>query len=191
MNKVLLFIVLLLFTSIFFTVNPPAVHASFFGDFAESIKGFFHIEGRNTLSIESAISFASNGDLNKNGQIDAGDKIKIKYVIKNQTDNNYKNLILNTNLDSQILNTINNIQGTTSVINKNNTITVPYLILSANQQRVISFEAQINYYKDKDQSLSTQAELLDGGNSLVKGSKDEVQIKKMDTDLFKTFTNSK
>lgn len=111
MKRIYLSVALLFFVAILFFISPKPAHASFFGNIINSVKNIFHIGGANTLSLTSSISLAPNGDLNKNGKIDAGDTLRFTYVIKNQKANTYKFTTLNTNIDTRQFNSFRNLQG--------------------------------------------------------------------------------
>lgn len=185
-----------LFLVLFTAILPKPAHASFFGNivngFKNGIKDIFHIDGANTLALTSSVALAPNGDLDKNKTISSGDIIKFTYIIKNQTKNSYKFATLKTNLNTKQLNSLRNIQGVTSLNTTNDTIVVPNLQLDSHKQRSISFEARINFTKDKDLTFNTTPVLIDVNNKpLVSDKKQEIVAKKMTANIFQKFTGSK
>jgi len=190
MNKKLLtwVIISLILLSPLFLSTSKLAHASILDTILNSIKNTF--SPSQQLSISSKIDLAPNGDLNKNGQITAGDTIKFTYVLSNITGNSYSFATLKTNINTTILNSLSNIQGTTSINDANHTITIPYVHLNPDQQLTISFTAQTNFNKDSNQTLSTQPEIIDQNNkSLATGQKQEVTVNKMSLDLFNQFVH--
>jgi len=184
-------------------VFPSSVQASVFSDFINSVKGTVqdgvdnvkNLLGKNTLgkniSIESKIELASGGDLNKNGEIDAGDIITFSYMITNPTKNVYKAATLKTNTNIKDVSGITNVRGALNLDSSKDTLSIPYLTINPGQVLVMSFDAQINFYKDADHQISTEAELVDGNSvSLVKTQKEEVTAKKMDMERFSNVTHS-
>lgn len=192
MKNLKLPVVLVLFFVLFVAILPKPAYASYFGDIANGFKELFHINGANTLALTSSVALAPYGDLDKNKTISSGDIIKFVYIIKNQTKNSYKFATLKTSINTKQLNSLRNVQGTTSLNTANNTIVIPNLQIDSHKQRTISFEARINYYKDKDLTFNTIPVLYDMNNmTLVTASKQEVIAKKMTAAIFQKFTNSK
>ena len=197
--RVKVFISILLSTAILFVASPSPTHASVLDDMANKVKSVWEL-GVNTvkdilnieekqLSIDSKIELAPRGDLNKNGEIDAGDFVKFSYVITNPTEKTYK-AVLKTNVNVEELNSISNVKGVLSLNTTKDTISIPHLNIAPNQVRKLSFEARVNFYKDADQSITTEAELVDEKNSSIfKGQKKEVKAKKMDLERFNKFVN--
>lgn len=191
---------LLLFIIVF--VSPVQAHASVLDDFVngvkstvqsgvDGIKSFFNIDEKNKeFNVESKIELAPGGDINKNGQIDAGDTIKFFYTITNPTKESYKFATLNTNVNTKELNTISIVQGVLSLDISKDTILIPHLTIAPNQVQKISFTARMNFNKDNDQLISTEADLVDDKkSSIFKAKKQEVNAKKLDTESFNKFVH--
>ncbi len=182
---------LLLLSSVVFLIlgflffAPAKTHAFSFGDIVDGVKNFFTPKPPKELTIDSQIELAPEGDINNNGRIDAGDIIRFSYTIVNTTDNTHTFATLKTNINTKEINSIKNVQGVMSLAEKDNTILIPNLTIKPNQVRKISFEARINFYKDTDQLLSTEPELLNNKkDSILKAKKEEITVKKMSIDSF-------
>jgi hypothetical protein len=194
-KKLYLSVISLLFVSVIFFFSPKPAQASLFSNIVDgvknNVKNLLHIDGANTLSLTSFISLAPKGDLNKNGKIDAGDTLRFTYMIKNQKSDTYKFTTLDTNVDTRYLNSIRNLQGVMSVNSSGNTLSFPNISLRPNQQRTISFDATINFYKDKDLTVNTTPELIDANKkSLAKAQNQHVVAAKMTLSAFKLFTHT-
>lgn len=189
MKKYFHFLTLFLFIAILLLVLPVKTYAFSLGGLFNDVKNFLS-GNKSELQLTSKISLTPQGDLNANGQVDAGDVVTYSYIITNQTKNTYQFTTLKTNLDTKKINSINNVKGTLNLNTTDNTITVSNLTFTPNQVRTISFDARANFDKESDQTLSTEAELVDDQNkSLVKGQKQTVTAKKMDLERFNKFVH--
>lgn len=169
-------------------ISAPA-RASFLDNFVNGVKNLLAGESKG-LTVESKIELASNGDLNKNGQVDAGDTIEFSYTIINPTKNSYKFAILKTNIAGKEINSIGYVQGALSLNVDKDTISIPNLNIDPNQVRKISFRAHINFNKDSDQTIGTEAELVDDKNSSIfKAEKKEITAKKIGVEQFNKFVH--
>lgn len=187
-----LFVSILLFT-------PTVVNASLFDDFlnemnntlqngADGIKSLITPDDKNakgkTLLIESGITLVPSGDINKNGQIDAGDTITFTYNIQNNTDKKYAYATLKTNIARDSLNFIHNVSGVTGLRDDGKTIEFPNLRIEPGMVKVISFDARVNYFTEQDPAIDTEPELLtEDKKSLLKSAKKQIKanrIKKED-----------
>ena len=189
---------LVLFILVFaFLVFPKPAHAFSFNDIIDNIKGLFSSQNEKqqqdqdpSLSITSKISLAPDGDYNHNGHITSGDIVRYSYTILNTTESSYRNTSLKTNIDSKFLNGISNVQGATSLDSSNGTITIPNINIDKHQIRKISFDAQINFNKNSDETLSTQPELINQEQkTLVTDSKQSERAKRMDEATFNKFVH--
>jgi hypothetical protein len=168
----------------FFTVVKPA-HAFSFADIITGAKTFLLGGEKKELKVESKIELVDDGDLNKNGQIDAGDTIKYSFTITNTSDKTYSFGKLNTNVITTEINSLSNIKGVVSIDDSKKTIVIPNITVNPNQVRKISFEAKPNLYKDSDKTLSSEAEYVDEKNTPVFTSeKKEILVKKVDDETF-------
>lgn len=185
-KKLLLSPIPLLVIAILVMVSSRSAQALSISDIIDGIKNVFSQGSQNNnLSVTSKITLVPEGDLNKNGQIDAGDTVRFTYTITNPTNNSYKQLDLKTSVDTKKLNGITNVQGVLSLDQNKDTVTIPYLTIDPNQVRTVSFDAKVNLYKDNDQSLGTVPELVaEGGISLLKAQKEEVKAHKLDAATF-------
>lgn len=188
----IVFIVCLVFTAAFF-ISSPKANAFSLNDIVSNIKGIFSSPNQSqnpSLTITSKIALAPGGDYNQNGQITSGDIVRFSYIILNSTENSYKLVTLKTNIDSTLLNGVSNIQGAASLNNNNNTIVIPNINIDKDQVRKITFNAQINFNKDSDETISTQPELVDkDGKILVTDTKQSVAANKMNETTFNKFVH--
>jgi hypothetical protein len=182
-NKILLTVLLLAF----FLSFTGKTHASFLDDAVDKVKDFFTPDPKKELTIESDITLAPGGDVDKNGQIDAGDIVRFTYSIKNTTDQKYLEGTLKTNINRETINFIHNVQGTPSLEDNQKTITIPNLLIRSLGETKVSFDARINLYDDKDRDVSTQPEYLDkGGKSILKSNLKKIVGKKITSEKLKS-----
>ena len=80
--KKLILVALLIIVSL--TVASPA-NASIWDDLLNKVKSVVP-KLNSSLTLDSQISFAEGGDVNKNGLFDGGDTLKFSYTINNPTD---------------------------------------------------------------------------------------------------------
>ena len=121
-----------------------------------------------------------DGDINKNGEIDAGDTITFIYNIQNNTDKKYAYATLKTNIQRDSLNFIHNVTGVTGLKDDGKTIEFPNLRVEPGMVKVISFDANINYFTEQDPAITTEAELVtEDKKSLLKSEKKQVQGKRI------------
>lgn len=184
---------IVLFTVLLLTVIPKETHASLFDDFLNEMNnklknGVGEVlelvnpgDSKNkALTIDSNITLADNGDVNRNGQIDAGDTITFTYNIQNTTDKKYAYATLKTNIQRDSLNYIRNVSGVTGLKEDGKTIDFPNLRVEPGMVKQISFDATINYFTDSDPILSTEPELIsEDKNSILKAPKKEIQAKRI------------
>ncbi len=169
---------LLLFVGISL-VSTPRADAFSIGDIFNGIKNVFSPQPTSTpkeFTITSKIELAPGGDLNNNGQIDAGDLVRFSYTITNTTDTTYKFATLKTNINRNDINFIHNIQGTLNLTDNGKTITIPNLHIAPQQVETISFDARVNYDANTDQVIKTQPEFVTSDNKTVFKEEQEHQI---------------
>ncbi len=188
--------VVLLASTFLLILTPQIVRASLFDDFLKEVKqtlgeGVVDVknvfnnnennnEKKNSLSIESTIELASDGDVNKNGQIDAGDTITFTYNIQNNTDKKYAYATLKTNIQRDSLNFIHNITGVTGLKDDGKAIEFPNLRVEPGMVKVISFDARINYFTEQDPIIDTEPELIaEDKKSIIKSAKKQIQGKRI------------
>lgn len=178
-------LILLVFVIFSLILSPKLAHAKFVDDFIGQVKDFINLgddKNVNTkeIRVESDISLAPDGDMDKNGVVDAGDIVRFTYTLTNTTDTEYSFGTLKTHIDRKMLNFIHNVRGASGLIDENATIEIPNIVLSPHQMHVISFDARINYHKDEDKVISTDSELFTHDNKpLSKSQRKEVHAKKM------------
>jgi len=149
----------------------------------DSIKGLFGSKDtpqtNKTLTINSSITLVENSDINKNGQIDAGDIVHFAYTLKNTTESNYSFATLQTNIDSKQVSFIHNIHGATGIVNDGKTIEIPHVRLNSGEMLIISFDALINYFQE-DKIIATEAEFVSSDNKFIaKSTRSEISAKKL------------
>lgn len=134
----------------------------------------------NQLTIESDITLATEGDINKNGEIDAGDTITFSYKIESNTEEKYAYATLKTNIQRDSLNFIRNVSGVTGLKDDGKTIEFPNLRVEPGAVKIISFDANVNYFTDSDPIITTEPELIsEDKKSLVKSEKKQIQGKRI------------
>lgn len=179
------FIVPVIFTSLIAVTTAPVSGAFFIPDLLTPVREFFQGTPSKTINIEPSINLAPDGDVNKNGEIDAGDSITFSYKIKNLTDKSYTFATLKTAVPRDQLNFIRNLSGATGMKDNDNTITISNLRIKDNSEVVVSFDARINYYTGSDKAIGTTPDLVDSnGASLTKSNKKEVTAKKLSQEEF-------
>jgi len=184
-------LVLIAFLPILLLLQIQSAHAVNFDDLLEDIKNLNPFAEKGNLTIDSNITLAPNGDVENNGEIDAGDIIRFSYTITNQSDKKYAFANLKTNIDRKQLNFIHNVQGTSGLTDDGQTISVPNLRIESSQTLTISFDARINYYQDEDRTIATESEFTDDGKNLVaRSEKKEVKAKKINPEKIKSQMNN-
>lgn len=179
----LLFAVAPLFALLLFFVFSIPIQASILDDIKSN---FSKKTDQGVLSVESNISLAPGGDVEKDNEIDAGDIVRFTYTITNTTDQEYSYGTLKTNIDRKQLNFIHNIHGTSGLIDDNNTIEIPNLQIDTLESIVISFDARLNYYNETSKTLSTEAELLGSDKkSVFKSERKQISTKKAESQELK------
>jgi len=178
--KKLILVALLIIVSL--TVASPA-NASIWDDLLNKVKSVVP-KLNSSLTLDSQISFAEGGDVNKNGLFDGGDTLKFSYTINNPTDKEISFATLKTNIYKKYLNFIHNIYGTTNLSDNNSTITIPNLRINPGENLIISFEARVNYFYDADKNISTEPEIITSDKkSLLKSAKKEIKAKLFKGDI--------
>lgn len=177
-----IFLVICLLSSLAFFTKPKSVKANFLDDIVTNVTDFF-IPDKKELKIDSSIALTPDGDVDKNGQIDAGDIVRFTYNLTNTTDQEYSFATLKTNIDRKQLNFIHNITGTASLDDDGKTIAIPNYRIGANQTATITFDARVNYYTDKDITIATEPEFVDKDKkSIIKSLKKQIGAKKIKND---------
>jgi hypothetical protein len=172
-----------LFVVIFLFSAAPQAYASILDDVVNGVKKFFTPEPKKEFIIDSKIELAPDGDVDKNGQISAGDIIRFTYSLSNKTDREYSFATLKTNINRKQLNFIHNIIGTASLNDDGQTIIIPNYRIGANQVATIMFDARINYITDKDTLITTEGDFVDKDRkTVVKALKKEIKANKINSD---------
>lgn len=159
-------------------------HASVLDDIVNGVKDLFTKKDDNNVkkkefTIDSQIELVPEGDENKDGEIDAGDIVRFTYAITNTTDQEYSYGTLKTNIDRKLINHIHNVHGSTGISETDNTVSIPNFRIGSNEQRVISFDAIINYYQE-EKIITTEPEFVSSEKiSLTKSLRKEIKAKKL------------
>src|SRR3989344_4005121 len=179
-KKITLFVIVVLIS--FFFISSTSVSAFSLDDIVKGVKNLFDGD-KKEFTIEPSITLAPDGDIDKNGEIDAGDIVRFSYQLTNTTDKEYSFATLKTNIDRQRLNFIHNIIGTASLEDNGKTITIPNFRIGANQIATVTFDAKINYYSSEDPTITTEADFIDNNNqSAAKSLKKEIKAKRINED---------
>ena len=178
MRKKVLMLFIPLFVIVVLSFSLTPTHASIFDNLADGVKNLFPPESQKDFTIESTIMLAPQGDVNKNGQVDAGDTITFTYFLSNPTDKELTFNTLKTNIPRNTLHFIHDIRGTSSLSDKNNTIEIPNLRINPYQDLAVSFNARVNYFQNSDQTIWTQPEFItQDKKSFFKGTRKEIKAK--------------
>jgi hypothetical protein len=182
MNKRIFILLLLPVFLLSFFLFTKTAQAFSLGDVVNGVKNLIS-PAKKELKIESNISLVPDGDVNKNGQIEAGDTVRFSYTLTNTTDREYSFSTLKTNINRKQLNFIHNITGASSLDDNGKTIEIPNFRIAPNQTAVITFDARVNYYTSEDPVIATVPEFFDNDNkSIVKSLKKEIKAKRINKD---------
>lgn len=194
--KVKIAAILLLLTASFLLYPKPA-HASILDTIVEKVMdilpgGDKKDKTKEEITMESKISLAPDGDIDKNNQIDAGDIVRFEYLITNNTNEDLTYATVETNVTRESINYIHNIYGVTGFDDDAKKITIKNLRVPKGLTVTIRFDARVNYFTDKDEAISTQPELLTKDKkSLVKIDKVSKEVKKISKEKLNKVTSSK
>ncbi len=191
------FFIFLLLTLIVYSFVAKPAQANMFDDLVNGVKGFFSNNEKpdnkdKNITIDSSMSLALDGDVNKNGEIDSGDTVHFAFQLYNPTDETLKFTNLKTNIDRKLINYIRNEYGITGFNDDGKTLEIANIILYPNQTVEISFDADVSYFSKEDKVLSIEAELHDKDQkSIAKALKKEISAKKLDKESMEKFSNLK
>lgn len=181
-KRIISFLVAILVTAMLLTSTSQPVEAFSFQEIFDRVKSIFSEKEdvrilKKELVIEPAITLVSDGDKNKNGEIDAGDVVRFIYKLTNTTEKDISLGTLNTHINRKQFNFIHNIQGTTNISDNGTSLEILNLNIYAGETLEISFDARTINTKD-DISISTEPVLNDSDKKLVtKASKIEKLVK--------------
>lgn len=162
--------------------SPSIAHASVLDDFLNGVKNFLNIpqDIKKELKIDANIELAPDGDVNKNGQIDAGDTVRFSYTITNTTDQAYSFATLKTNINRKQLNFIHNVTGATNLNDDGKTITISNFRIAPGQVVSLSFDARVNYFTKEDPVITTEADFIGKDKkSHAKSKRKEIKAKRI------------
>lgn len=178
-------LILLPFFSLLLFATSQKAHAFSLNDVVNGVKNGIDtikniiIPQDKNLSVTSKIDLTPNGDLDKDGKVDAGDTVRFSYTLTNKSEKKYSFATLNTNINRQQINFVHNVVGTANLNDDGKTITIPNLSLVPDQVINITFDARVNYTKNSDPLLSTEPELIDDKKqSIIKAEKYEIKVKR-------------
>ena len=190
MRKTLISTLVFCIVLVGFLVKAPQAGAFFLDDFLNSFTQKAQPIPQK-LSLDSSITLAPDGDINKNGQIDGGDSLKFTYKLQNNTAVAYSFTSLSTNIPRDKIHFIHNVTGATSVNDSGKTITFPNLRINPGQTLEVSFEARVNYDPKTDVTIFTNPELKGSDNKLIINSaRKELKVKKWATTMSGVTKNS-
>ncbi len=180
-------LILLSFVMLLLSAFRSQAQAAILDDLVNGVKNLFTKEEDKNVknkefTIDSQIELVPEGDEDKDGEIDAGDIIRFTYTLRNTTDQKYSFATLKTNIDRKLINHIHNIRGSTGILETDSTVSIPNFRIGSNEQRVISFDAIINYYQE-DKAIATEPEFVSfEKKSLAKSVRKEVKAKKLNAE---------
>ncbi len=179
-KKIIIPLALLPLVISFFVFSPKPAQASFLDDVVDKVQDIFTPDAKKEFTIDSEITLAPGGDVDKDGQIDAGDIIRFTYSLKNATDKDFTFATLKTNIDRKQINFIHNVTGTANISDDAKTITIPNYRIGSKQVSIITFDARVNYYTNKDVSIVTALEFVDKDRKIViKSDEKKVNVRKI------------
>lgn len=111
--------------------------------------------------VEGKIELAPGGDANRNGEVDAGDTVRLKFDIVNRTNQEYKFATLLTGLDRTLVYDLWNLSGASSLDDANNTITFPNVWIAPQARLSVSLDVTAQYFTEGEKRLALSPELLD------------------------------
>lgn len=111
--------------------------------------------------VEGKIELAPDGDGNKNGEVDAGDTVRLVFDVVNRTDKEYPFATLATGLDRTLVYDLWNLSGASSLDDANNTITFPNLWVAPQARLSVSLDVTAKYFTEGEKRLALAPELLD------------------------------
>jgi hypothetical protein len=174
-RKIISLALLLLLPVVLFSLfYPQFVNANIFDDILSGARRFT-IGDKKELTVEPTIALAPGGDVEKNGEIDAGDIVRFSFSIKNPTEKEYPFTTIDTKINRESINFIHNSHGTASIADDLKTIKIPNLRIHPGHEIVVSFDARINY-SNEDQVISIEPELVDKDKKLIHKA-DKVTVK--------------
>ncbi len=119
------------------------------------------------VTITSAISLAEEGDVHKNGVIDSGDTITLHFTIQNNSRVAYPFSTLQTGLNSVALHRFWNLQGTTGIVQENNTVKFANVSVEPYSQITLSTDATVTIFLEGNIHLALSPQLIDQLGNVV------------------------
>lgn len=113
------------------------------------------------VTVEGGIERPAQGDLQKDGNVSAGDTVVFHFRVTNRTEAAYPLATLATGLDANLLYDIWNLHGAASLSDDNNTIAFPNLFISPHSRFTISVEGTLKYFTEGEARLTVSPQLLD------------------------------
>lgn len=187
MKKILLQLLgIFVFSATVFLWYPKQAHANIFDAIVNGVKNILAPNDSQKFTITSHIALAPDGDVNKNGQIDAGDTVRFTVTITNRGNKPYRFATVKTNINRKNISSLTNIHGATGIDDSDGkTIMIPNIRIEQNQVKVVSFDALINYFHNNDTAISIEPEFFSQEKtSIFKAVKEEVIAKKIPQEKF-------
>lgn len=142
------------------------------------------------LSIDGAYTLAKQGDLNKDGRVDGGDKVTFTFNITNKSKQAARTVTLDTGIDKTKLYGISEVKGSTGVETADNALLFKNIVLLPNTTQNLSFEAQV-VRSPTDFGIHFRPVLIDPSNQVVlKGESKNVSVNKVDFAQITTQVNT-
>lgn len=129
-----------------------------------SLRGSHNISAQTPeggVFVEGGIELPSGGDLQKDGNIGAGDTVIFHFRVTNRTDTTYPLATLQTGIDGNLLYDIWDLRGAASLSDDNETISFPNLTIAPQSRFTISVEGTLKYFTEGEARLTVSPQLLD------------------------------
>ena len=146
----------------------------------------------HTVSIESSVALAKDGDQNKNGQLDGGDTVSITFRLTNRSKAEAKDLTLNTGTPKSLLYFLRNFKGVNGATYEHDMIIFKNVVILPKQTQTISLDASLVYNTNQDSELELNPSLVNASNqSIATGDSVTASIKKVSAKDIPTMTTTK
>lgn len=142
----------------------------------------------HTVSIESKVVFAADGDSNKDGKMSGGEGLTFSFVLRNKSKAEAKFLTLLSGVDTRKLYFIRNLEGVNGSERQNNTLVFKNIVIQPRQTQTISFEASL-VYDDKATELVFTPTLVESGlKQITAGNRVSARLAKTDKTMMPSMT---
>lgn len=130
-----------------------------------------------STSLKSSVSFAVNGDVQKDGKYQGRDTLTFTFTLINKSTQSLNLLTLDTGVPVKDVYFAHNIHGTTGIDTNGKTIQFKNVVLEAGRELSLSFDGSL-LVSDKDYKLSVMPKLVKGKDTLVGGSAQSYVVQK-------------